>query len=101
MKESRIILALKKKLTCKQNQAKIKRLQKGIDVAIANAEEKMASAEDELDNLIQNFEVNTDVQDFIKLVSKAMFEKDDAESAIAQLQRIEEYLFEELDATEE
>ena len=91
------MLALKKKLTCRQNEAKLKRLQKGIEVALANAEEQQASAEDELDTLVQNFDVETDIQDFVKDISKAMYAKDEAEEAIAQLHRIQEYLFEELE----
>lgn len=100
MKGSRIMLALKKKLACKQNQAKIKRLQKGIEVALANAEEKVACAEDALDTLVQNFDVDTDVPEFIKAVSKAMYEKDEATSAIEQLDRISKYLFEELEVSD-
>ena len=100
MKGSRIMLALKKKLACKQNQAKIKRLQKGIEVALANAEEKVVCAEDALDTLIQNFDIDTDVPEFIKKVSKAMYEKDEATSAIEQLERISKYLFEELEVSD-
>ena len=101
MTQPRIMLALKKKLSCKQNEAKIKRLRKGIEVALANAEEKVAHAEDTLDNLIQNFNVDTDIPSFIKDASKALYEHDDAESAITQLKRISDYLFEELDESEE
>lgn len=100
MKDSRIMLALKKKLSCRQNDAKIKRLQKGIEVSLANAEEKVASAEDKLENLIQGFNVDTDIQTFLSDVSKALYEKDEAQSAIDQLKRIESHLFEELDVTD-
>lgn len=104
MSQTRIMLALTKKLACKQNEAKVKRLRKGIEVALANAEEKMACADDALDSLIQNFNIDTDIQQFIKDVSRAMYQKDDADSAITQLRRINDYLFEELempDAPEE
>lgn len=101
MKNSRIILALQKKLACKQNEAKVKRLEKGIEIATCNAEEQVARAEDKLDNLIQNFDVDTDVPTFIKEVSLAMYSKDEAETAIKQLKRIQAYLFEELDVPED
>ena len=101
MLESRIMLALKKKLVCKQNAAKIKRLRKGIEVATVNAEERVAAAEDKLDDLIQKFDVDTDVSSFIKSVSKAMYEADEAKSAIDQLERISKYLFEELEVPKE
>lgn len=97
MKGTRIMLALNKKLAGKRNDAKINRLQKGIEVALANAEEQKAKAEDSLDSLIENFNVETDIQFFIQNVSKALYSKDDAESAISQLKRIQAYLFEELD----
>lgn len=100
MRETRIMLALKKKLSCRQNDAKVKRLQKGIEIALANAEEKVATAEDELDKLIQNFNVDTDVQSFIRDISMAMYDKDEAVSAIEQLKRINDYLFEELDLSD-
>lgn len=100
MSKPRIMLALQKKLACKQNEAKIKRLRKGIEVALANAEEQVAKAEDTLETLTQNFDVDTDVQDFIKNVSKAIYAKDEAESAIEQLKRINEYLFEELEVSD-
>lgn len=97
MKDSRIMLALKKKLACKQNEAKVKRLVKGLEIATMNAEEKAAKAEDTLDKLIQGFNVETDIQSFIEGISKAMYQKDEAESAIEQLKRINDYLFEEMD----
>lgn len=95
------MLALQKKLSGKRNDAKIKRLQKGIEVALANAEEQKAKAEDSLDSLIENFNVETDIQSFIQDISKALYSKDDAESAISQLKRIQTYLFEELDVPED
>ena len=97
MKGTRIMLALNKKLAGKRNDAKINRLQKGIEVALANAEEQKAKAEDSLDSLIENFNVETDIQSFIQDVSRALYSKDDAESAIKQLKRINTYLFQELD----
>lgn len=97
MRGTRIMLALEKKLSCRQNDAKIKRLQKGIEVSLANAEEQVASAEDRLENFIQGFNVDTDIQTFLTDVSKALYEKDEAQSAIDQLKRIESHLFEELD----
>lgn len=100
MTGTRIMLALNKKLAGKRNDAKINRLQKGIAVALANAEEQKAKAEDSLDSLTENFNVETDIQSFIQEVSKALYSKDDAESAIKQLERIQAYLFEELDIPE-
>ena len=101
MKDSRIMLALQKKLACKQNESKVKRLGKGIEIALCNAEEQVARAEDRLDNLIENFNVDTDIQPFIQDVSRALYSKDEAESAIKQLKRIQAYLFEELDIPED
>lgn len=101
MKGTRIMLALQKKLACKQNKAKVKRLEKGIEIALCNAEERVACAEDKLSNLTQNFDVDTDVPTFIKEVSSAMYSKDEAESAIKQLKRIQAYLFEELEVPED
>lgn len=101
MTGTRIMLALQKKLSGKRNDAKIKRLQKGIEVALANAEEQKAKAEDSLDSLIENFNVETDIQSFIQDISKALYSKDDAESAISQLKRIQTYLFEELDVSKD
>lgn len=101
MKGTRIMLALQKKLTCKQNEAKVKRLEKGIEIALCNAEEKEACAEDKLNNLTQNFDVDTDVSTFIKEVSSALFSKDEADTAIKQLKRIQAYLFEVLDVPED
>ena len=101
MKGTRIMLALQKKLTCKQNEAKVKRLEKGIEIALCNAEEQVARAEDKLSNLTQNFDVDTDVPTFIKEVSSALYNKDEAETAIKQCKRIQAYLFEELDIPED
>lgn len=98
---TRIMLALNKKLAGKRNEAKINRLQKGIEVALANAEEQKAKAEDRLDNLIENFNVETEVSTFIQDVSKALYNKDEAESAIKQLKRINTYLFEDMDIPED
>lgn len=98
---TRIMLALDKKLTGKRNEAKVKRLEKGIEVALANAEEQKAKAEDRLDNLIENFNVDTDIQPFIQDVSRALYSKDEAESAIKQLKRIQAYLFEDMDIPED
>lgn len=101
---TRIMLALQKKLDCRQNEAKVKRVRKAIEVARANAEEQVARAEDALDAIIQNFNKDTDVQSFVQEVSKAMYAEDKASTAIAQLDRVEKYLFEELevpDAPEE
>lgn len=98
---TRIMLALDKKLAGKRNEAKVKRLEKGIEVALANAEEQKAKAEDRLDNLIENFNVDTDIQPFIQDVSRALHSKDEAESAIKQLKRIQTYLFEEMDIPED
>lgn len=94
---TRIMLALQKKLDCRQNVAKEKRVRKAIEVARANAEEQVAQAEDALDNIIQNFDKDTDVQSFIQDVSKAMYAADTAKTAIAQLERVEDFLFEELE----
>lgn len=101
MKGTRIMLALNKKLAGKRNEAKINRLQKGIEVALANAEEQKAKAEDRLDSLIENFNVETDISSFIQNVSKALYNKDDAETAIKQLKRINTYLFEDMDVPED
>lgn len=98
---TRIMLALNKKLAGKRNEAKINRLQKGIEVALANAEEQKAKAEDRLDSLIENFNVDVDIQPFIQDISKALYSKDDAESAIKQLKRIQAYLFEEMSIPED
>lgn len=101
MKSTRIMLALNKKLAGKRNEAKISRLRKGIEVALANAEEQKAKAEDELDSLIEDFNVDTDIQPFIQDVSKTLYSKDEAESAIKQLKRINTYLFESMDIPED
>jgi Tfp pilus assembly protein PilO len=101
MKGTRIMLALNKKLAGKRNEAKINRLQKVIEVALANAEEQKAKAEDRLDSLIENFNVDTDIQPFIQDVSRALYSKDEAESAIKQLKRINTYLFEDMDIPED
>lgn len=98
---TRIMLALNKKLAGKRNEAKINRLQKGIEVALANAEEQKAKAEDRLDSLIENFNIDVDIQPFIQDISKALYSKDDAESAIKQLKRIQAYLFEEMSIPED
>lgn len=95
--QTRIMLALQKKLDCRQNEAKVKRVKKAIEVARANAEEQIAQAEDELDGIIQDFNKDTDVQKFVQDVSKAMYAGDEANTAIAQLERVEKFLFEELD----
>lgn len=100
MKKARIELALEKKLACRQNAAKVNRIRKGIEVALANAEERLAAAEDSLDNLIQGFNVDTDVSCFIRKVSDALYHQDDCKSAIEQLHRVSSYLFEELEAPE-
>lgn len=101
MKGTRIMLALNKKLAGKRNEAKINRLQKGIEVALANAEEQKAKAEDKLDSLIENFNVETEVSTFIQDVSRALYSKDEADSAIKQLKRINTYLFEDMDVPED
>lgn len=101
MKGTRIMLALNKKLAGKRNEAKVNRLQKGIEVALANAEEQKAKAEDRLDSLIENFNVDTDIRPFIQDVSRALYSKDEAESAIKQLKRINTYLFEDMDTPED
>lgn len=72
-----------------------------IAVSKANAEEKKAQAEDKLHNLLQDFNKDTDVTDFIQDVSRAMFAQEEAEAAITQLKKVESYLFEELDEPEE
>ena len=95
--QTRLMLALQKKLDCRQNQAKEKRVRKAIEVARANAEEQKAQAEDALDTLVQDFDKDTDVQSFIQNVSKALYAADTAETAIAQLERVENFLFEELE----
>lgn len=101
MAKTRIMLALQKKLDCRQNEAKEKRVKMAIAVSMANAEEKKAQAEDKLNNLLQDFNKDTDVADFIQNVSKAMFAQEEAEAAIAQLNKVEKYLFEELEVPEE
>ena len=100
MKKTRIMLALQKKLDCRQNEAKEKRVKMAIAVSKANAEEKKAQAEDKLNNLLQDFDKDTDVTGFIQDVSRAMFAKEEAEAAIAQLRKVEDYIFEELDEPE-
>lgn len=100
MAKTRIMLALQKKLDCRQNEAKVKRVKKAIEVARVNAEEKVAQAEDELDNIIQNFDKDTDATDFVRNISRALYAKDEATTAIAQLERVEKFLFEELDIPE-
>lgn len=97
MAKTRIMLALAKKLACKQNEAKVNRVKKALEVARANAEEKLAQAEDRRDDIIQNFNKDTDVQDFIQEVSRAIYAGDEAKEAIAQIERVEEFLFEELE----
>ena len=101
MKKPRILLALTDKLECLQNKAKIKRIQKCIEVATINAEEKMARADDTLNSIVKDFTVDSDVQEFITDISKALCEKDDAKAEIDQLKRVEQFLFEELDESEE
>jgi len=101
MKKVRIMLALQKKLNCRQNEAKIKRVKKAIEVAIANAEEQKACAEDKLEDLVQNFNADTNVSSFVQQISRAMFAQEEAEGAIAQLKKVDSYLFEELDEPEE
>lgn len=91
------MLALQKKLNCHQNEAKEKRVKMAIAVSKANAEEKKAQAEDRLSNLLQDFDKDTDVTDFIQDVSRAMFAQEEAEAAIAQLNKVERYLFEQID----
>lgn len=97
MKKTRIMLALQKKLNCRQNEAKEKRVKMAIAVSKANAEEKKAQAEDKLNNLLRDFNKDTDATDFIQKVSKAMFAQDEAEAAIAQLNKVETYLFEQIE----
>ena len=97
MAKTRIMLALTKKLACKQNEAKVNRVKKALEAARANAEEKLAQAEDNMDDLIQSFDKDTDVQGFIQEVSRAIYAGDEANEAIAQVDRVEELLFEELD----
>lgn len=101
MQKPRIMLALQKKLTCKQNEAKIKRVKKCLEVAAINAEEKIAKADDTLNDLLANFNVDSDPQDLISEISEALTEKDDAQAEIDQLKRIEKYLFEELEEPKE
>ena len=101
MKKSRILLALEKKLSCRQNEAKVKRIQKAIEVAKANAEEDLAQATDTLEDIMQNIDKDTDVQDIIQKISDAMYDADVAKEAIEQLDRINNFLFEELDEPEE
>ena len=101
MQKPRIMLALMNKLECKQNDAKVKRIKKCLEVAIVNSEEKMAKADDALNKLLSDFDVDSDPQDLISDISDALVEKDDAQAEIDQLKRIEKYLFEELDEPEE
>ena len=91
------MLALQKKLNCHQNETKEKRVKMAIAVSKANAEEKKAQAEDKLNNLLQDFDKDTDVTDFIQDVSRTMFAQEEAEAAIAQLNKVEKYLFEQID----
>lgn len=97
MKKTRIMLALQKKLDCRQNEAKEKRVKMAIAVSRANAEEKKAQAEDKMGNLLQDFNKDTDVTDFIQEVSRTMFAQEEAEAAIAQLNKVEKYLFEQIE----
>ena len=101
MQKPRIMLALMIKLECKQNEAKVKRIKKSIEVATINAEEKIAKADDTLNKLLNDFDVDSDAGDLISSISEAFTEKDDAQAEIEQLKRIEKYLFEELDEPEE
>lgn len=101
MQKPRIMLALMNKLECKQNDAKVKRIKKCLEVAIVNSEEKMAKADDTLNKLLNDFDVDSDAADLISDISDALTEKDDAQAEIDQLKRIEQYLFEELDEPEE
>ena len=101
MVKTRIMLALQKKLDCRQNEAKEKRVKMAIAVSRANAEEKKAQAEDKLNNLLQDFDKDTDVAGFIQDVSRAMFAQEEAEAAITQLNKVEKYLLEELEVPEE
>lgn len=101
MQKPRIMLALLDKLECKQNEAKVKRVKKCIEVATINAEEKMAKADDTLNKILSDFDVDSDSQDLISDISEALTQRDDAQAEIDQLKRIEKYLFEELDEPEE
>lgn len=101
MKDSRIMLALKKKLSDKRNEAKIKRIKKTIEAGILNAEEQRVIAEDKLDSVIQGIDADTNVQTLIRTVSQLLTEKDEAKEAVDQLNRVSEYLFEELDVPDE
>lgn len=101
MQKPRIMLALLDKLECKQNEAKVKRVKKCIEVATINAEEKMAKADDTLNKILSDFDVDSDSQNLISDISDALTQKDDAQAEIDQLKRIEKYLFEELDEPEE
>ena len=101
MQKPRIMLALMDKLECKQNDSKVKRVKKCLEVATVNSEEKMAKADDALNKLLSDFNVDSDVQDLISDISKALNERDDAQAEIDQLKRIEQYLFEEIDEPEE
>lgn len=101
MKKPRILLALEKKLPCRQNEAKVKRIQKAIEVAKANAEEDLAQATDTLEDLMQNIDKDTDVQDIIQKISDAMYDADQAKEAIEQLDRVNNFLFEELEEPED
>lgn len=101
MQKPRIMLALMNKLECKQNDAKVKRVKKCLEVATINAEEKIAKAEDTLNKLLSDFDVDSDAQKLISDISEALTQRDDAQAEIDQLKRIEKYLFEELDEPEE
>ena len=101
MQKPRIMLALLDKLECKQNEAKVKRVKKCIEVATINAEEKMAKADDTLNKILSDFDVDSDSQNLISDISEALTQKDEAQAEIDQLKRIEKYLFEELDEPEE
>jgi GTP1/Obg family GTP-binding protein len=97
MTGTRIMLALANKLACRQNEAKVKRVQKALEVAKTNAEEQAAQAADALDEVIQNFNKDSDVQELIQDISDAMCAADEAAETIAQLEKIEKFLFEELE----
>lgn len=101
MKKPRIMLALMDKLECKQNEAKVKRVKKSIEVATINAEEKMAKADDTLNKLLSDFDVDSDAGELISGISEALIQRDDAQAEIDQLKRIEQYLFENIEVTEE
>lgn len=97
----RIVAFLQKKMDSVKIERKINRIQRAIDSAIDNAQERIEQLEDEKYDIIEKFEEKSEVVPIINKLSDKIGEMEEQEETIKRLQTIQEFLNEEIEIDKE